>query len=50
MDWPIWAAYLIGGLLGFWLGRYVFPIRPPRIAFYPKQETGVAIRRRLFGD
>lgn len=49
MDWLTLGAVVLAFALGFSLGRHTAP-RPPRIAFYPKQETGVAIRRRLFGD
>jgi len=45
----IWIAYLVGGLLGFWLGRATAPSGPPRIRFYPHAQTGLALRRRLFG-
>lgn len=49
MDWPTALLTLLGLALGFALGRGTAP-RPPRIAFYPRYQTGVDVRRRLFGE
>jgi hypothetical protein len=34
--------------LGIWIGRATAP-PAPRLSFYPRQQTGVELRRRLFG-
>ena len=40
---------VLGFALGIWLGAHRRPSRPPRLAFYPRAQTGQALRRRLFG-
>lgn len=49
MPWLALLAFALGLACGLAVGRHQAATRPPRLRFYPHAQTGLALRRKLFG-